>query len=435
MCDPDMMDGVTVVVKERRVEEDECSVKTRRETWGEYVDKATFGVAVLFCLFVFMSKAAMNSLGGLLLLMGLVSIGVNRRQVFKENRYLLLFLGPIGLGTVTALFSVSGGLASVASFLNDMKFFFLPLVLAASIRDEKRLGWLLGAVLLSGVVAMLCGLADPGQRVYGYFHGRHAIGRNADMLMISLLGLVAFIGNGFFRQKIGRVGVGLLICVAMLLFWGVVMSAIRGAWLGVVVGISVYSLLFNRRWLIIGGILVVIACSMGPAGRVIHEFKSIGDTTSDASNLARLQLWQAGLDFSKKHLIMGSGRETIEEQFRAFYAAQPETYQKKYPWSNTFPGNFHNSYIQLFVECGALFFMAFFMCGALILYLLIRSLAWVSASHAVYVQAALVCSSGFLVTQFFHGELVSYGGILLVLTLFGGLMVSQSTENGSSLSK
>lgn len=429
-----MTGGVRLGVKERCVEEDVCSLKSRRETWGDYLDNATFGVAVLFCLFVFMSKAAMNSLGGLLLLMGIVSMGINRRRVVKENRYLLLFLIPIGFGSVTALFSVSGGLASVASFLNDMKFFFLPIVLAPIIRDEKRLAWLFGAVVVSGIVATFWGLADPGQRVLGLFHGRHVVGRNADMLMITLLGVVAFIGNGVFRRKIGRVGMGLLVCVAMLLFWGLVMSAIRGAWLGVVVGVGVYALLFNRRFLIVGGMLVVIACTIGPTGGVVNEFKSIGDTTSNASNLARLQLWRAGLEFSKKHMVLGSGREKIDEQFKAFYAAQPETFQKKYTWSNTFPGNFHNSYIQLFVECGVLFFTVFSVCGVLILYRLIRSLAWVPSSSAVYVQAAIVCSSGFLVTQFFHGELVSYGGILLVLALFGGLMVAQRTENEITLS-
>jgi len=431
----DVIMAFKMIVKELCVEEHECSVKSRRDTWGGYLDKATFGVAVLFCLFVFMSKAAMNSLGGLLLLLGLLSMVVNRYPVFKENRYLLLFALPIGFGAVTALFSVTGGLASVASFLNDMKFFFLPLVLAGSIRDEKRLGWLFGAILFSGVVATLCGLAEPGQRVFGHFSGRHAVGRNADMLMISFLCLVTFLGHDGFRRRIGREGVGVLGCVAGLFFWGLVMSAIRGAWLGVVVGIGIYSLLFNRKILIIGCVLVVIACSFGPAGVVINEFKSIGDTTSNPSNLARLQLWRAGLDFSKNHLLFGSGREKITEQFKAFYAEQPVAYQKKYPWSNTFPGNFHNSYIQLFVECGLLFFMVFSVCGALILYRLLRSLSSVSSDHAVYVQAAIVGSSGFLVTQFFHGELVSYGGILLVLGLFGGLMVSQSTENGSVLSK
>ncbi|VFQ42598.1 o-antigen ligase-related [Desulfoluna butyratoxydans] len=411
------------------MEEQEPFVVSKRDIWGGYLDKATFGLAVLFCLFVFVSKAAMNSLGGLLLVMGLVSAGVNRQPLFKENNYLSFFLIPIGVGSVTALFSVSGGLASVASFLNDMKFFLLPVALAGVIRDEKRFGWLLGAVLLSGVVAVLWGMAEPGQRVFGLFHGRHAVGRTADMLMIPLLSIVVFLGNGYFRRKIGVVGIAVLICAGGLLFWGLIMTAIRGAWLGVILGLGVYALLFNRRCLIAGVVLVVIACSIGPAGKVITEFKSIGDTTSNHSNLARLQLWRAGLDFSKEHLFLGAGRENIDEQFSAFYASQPESYQKKYPWSNTFPGNFHNSYIQLLAECGVLFFSVFSVCGALMFYQLFRSLSWVPPEQAVYVQAAISGGAGFLASQFFHGELVSYGGILLVLVLFGGLMVSRNKEH------
>ena len=411
------------------MEEQDSIVVNRREIWGGYLDKATFGLAILFCLFVFVSKAAMNSLGGLLLLMGLASAGVNRQPLLKENKYLSFFLIPIGVGTVTALFSISGGLASVASFLNDMKFFFLPIVLASAIRDEKRFGWLLGAVLLSGVVAVSWGMADPGQRVFGLFHGRHAVGRTADMLMVTILGIVVYLGNGSFRRKIGAVWVAVLVCIGGLLFWGVIMTAIRGAWLGVILGLGVYALLFNRKCLIAGVVLVVIACSIGPAGKVITEFKSIGDTTSNHSNLARLQLWRAGLDFSKQHLFLGAGREKIDEQFKAFYASQSEAYQKKYSLSNTYPGNFHNSYIQLLAECGLLFFLVFSVCGVLIFYELIRGLAWVPPEQAVYVQAAISGGVGFLASQFFHGELVSYGGILLVLVLFGGLSVSRNREH------
>ena len=407
----------------------QIGIRSRRDKWGMYLEKATFGVAVLFFVFVFFSKAAMNSLGGLVLLLSLLSIVVNKQKIFRDNTWLVLIVVPVVVGGGAALFSESGGLLAVAGFLNRMKFVFLFFVLAAVVKDEERLWWLLGAVLLSGVSASLLGLAHPGQRVYGSFSGMHHIGRNADMLMISFLGIICFLGDSVFRRRIGTLGVGLLTCVATLFFWGIVMSAMRGTWLGFLVGIGVYSLLFNRKFLIVGGVLVVLALSMGPSGTVVKEFKSIGNTTSDSSNLARLQLWQAGLDFSKNHLLLGSGRDRITEQFTAFYYAQPEEYQRKYKRSIQFPGHFHNSYIQLFVEGGLLFFLVFVVCGTLLMYRLVRSLTADSFGEKVYVQAAIVASSGFIFAQFFHSELYSYGSALLVLVFFAGLAATRWRED------
>ena len=207
------------------------------------------------------------------------------------------------------------------------------------------------------------------------------------------------------------------------------MSGIRGAWLGFFTGFGVYALFVNRRWLVVGAVLVVIACNMGPGGQVVKEIQSIGNTTSNASNLARLQLWKAGFDFSKSHLLFGSGRDTVREQFKAFYYAQPEAYQHKYKWSIEFPGHFHNSYMQFFVEGGLLFFLTFVVCGALLLCRLFRALALKNQ----WVDVAAVASIGFLVAQCFHSELYSYGGALLMLALFGGLSVSQRVHRGSLL--
>ena len=372
----------------------------------------------------------MNSLGALLLLLGMISMGVNRQKVFKESPYLLLFAIPLAVGAGAALFSESGGLMAVAGFLNRMKFFFLPFVLAAIVKDEKRLKWLWGAVLFSGIFASLVGLADPLQRNYGSFTGMHELGRNADMLMITLLGLFAFLGHGGARARIGKKWVACLVCVAALFFWGMMMSGIRGAWLGFFVGFGVYALFVNRRWLVVGVVLVAIACSMGPGGRVVNEIRSIGNTTSNASNLARFQLWRAGFDFSKNHLVFGSGRDTVREQFKEFYYAQPEAYQHRYKLSIDYPGHFHNSYMQFFVEGGLLFFVTLIACGALLLYRLFRALTL----KKEWVDVAFAASIGFLVSQFFHSELYSYGGALLMLALFGGLSGSQWATKGSSLS-
>lgn len=408
-------------------------VLNRRQVWGRRLDNMAFGLAVAFFLSVFVSKAAMNSLGALMLLVGFLSIGVNRDRVWKSHPFVILFLIPVGVGAVAAIFSEIGGISAVGAFLNRLKFFFLPLVLASVVKDEKRLWWLFGAVLVSGVVASFVGLAEPIQRVYGRFSGMHEIGRNADMLMIVLLGLMVCLGAGSIRKKCGWLRVVLLACVVGLFFWGMMMSGIRGAWVGFIVGVGLYSLCFNRKFLVVAVVLGVLACSMGPDGRVVEEIKSIGNTTSNRSNLTRLQLWKAGVDFSKNHLLFGSGsdRGKVREQFKAFYKSQPKAYQKTYHWSIRYPGHFHNSYIQLFVEGGLLFFVVFIACGTLLMVHLSRALSAIPTEYKVYTQAAIVAASGFLSTQCFHSELYSYGGALLMLILSAGLLPLGWGENRS----
>ncbi len=265
------------------------------------------------------------------------------------------------------------------------------------------------------------GIYHPEQRIFGYFMGMHSIGRTADMLQIVSLGLIVFLGNGAFRRRIGPMAVGLLAVITALFFWGLVMGSMRGTWLGFFVGLGIYALFFNRKFLLVGGALVVLAVGMAPSGVVVNQLRSIADTTSDESNLARLQLWKSGLDFSKDHLIFGSGKEGVKAQFKRFYYDQPEAYRSKYNLSIQYPGDFHNSYIQLFVEGGLLFFLVFTGCGLLLMRRLVADAMRVSIINRVYLQAALVASVGFLVTQWFHSELYSYGGALLILILYGGL--------------
>lgn len=415
------------------MEEHERGLRSTREVWGLYLDKVAFGVAIAFFLSVFISKAAMNSLGGLLLLLGFVSIGVNRQHVFKTYPFLMLFLIPVIFGCGATLFSEIGGVKALFSLLNRLKWFVLPVILASFLKDEKRVGWIFGAVLLSGTVATLFGVSQPEQRVFGLFSGMHQIGRNADMLMICLLGIAAFLGNPVFRRSAGRVWVGIMACVAVLFFWALVMGSIRGAWLGLLVGLGVYSLLFNRTFLFVGAILIVIAVGVGPSGVVLNEFKSIGNRDSDVSNLARLELWQTGLSFSRDHMLFGSGCFRIKDQFREYYQKQPEEYHSKNFWSGQYPGDFHNSYIQLFVEGGLLFFLVFIGCGAVMLYRLLQGLGKVSREKKVYVQAAVAVSTGFLLAQFFHGELYSYGSVLFILVLFVGMAAPYWIADGRNV--
>ena len=58
---------------------------------------------------------------------------------------------------------------------------------------------------------------------------------------------------------------------------------------------------------------------MNSVGQFLQEIKSIGDIKSNNSNIARLQLWVTGVDFSLEEAVFGYGGDKIKEEFQSFY--------------------------------------------------------------------------------------------------------------------
>jgi len=385
------------------------------------LSKAIYLSLIALFVFSFVSKAGINIFGGVAYLMTLALLWRTGLRRLRDDSWWYFIVTPLLVGLLTSSFTAAGGLEETGHFLTRFKFFLLPLVIVLVARDKKAFLGLFVAVWVSALIATLYGLSQAEQRVLGGFHGVHFILRNADMLVVVVLTMLVFLLDKEFRSQ-HRKWVWLMLPSLALFSYGLVMSAARGAWLGFFIGAVAYGVLFCRRLLVAIFLVAIVIIGIASESRFMDEARSISDVSHNHSNSARLQLWQSGWDFSLNHFWLGAGHSQVEPLFLEHFNQQPAAYQERYALATQYPWDFHNSYLQILVEWGALYCAVLMACGALLFYRLYRSLDKVSSQNRCYVQAAIVVSVGYLVAQFFHNELYGYGTAIYLLLLAAGLV-------------
>lgn len=391
-------------------------------------------LAVLMVVFVgaaFFSKAALNISGGALLVLSIAWVGLYDHQFFARNVYLKYLLWVIGCGTVLAFFSKSGGLSAVGTYLNNTKFLVIPFPLAVAAQDRRwvRIGY--GVLLGSCLLSMAYGAFEHGALTYGLSNGRIPVGRYADQLMVVALALIVFVSDVFVKKSVdlwARLGLSLL---SAFLCFGLILSSQRGSWVGFVLGLLVFAVLNRKHFkmiALVGAVVLLVSVLVG--GRFFQEVKTIGDITRDMSNITRLHLWATGFDFSLEAPVLGHGGDKIKEDFRTFYYAQPTAYQERYNKAISLAGNFHNSYLQIIAESGWVYFIllaGYFFWVTRDVFL---SIARKGSPFDTPIQIMAVVTPGFLVSQFFHGDLFSYGGVAYMIVLSLGLRSWAMSQDG-----
>jgi len=394
--------------------------------------KAGLTTLIFFALIVFQSKALINLLGGFALLLSLVYIALYDRKILHTQRYLLFILLPFFIGFAFSVFSSAGAFGPLA-FLMRFKFMLLIIPMSVFIRTKRDLHLLLGAFITSGCIAVIYGILT--EQSYGTFNGFHRIGRTADMMVaISLMTFSCLMLSNFKLSLKSSFVHLLMILVFMLFSWAILMSEIRGSWLGFVIGcITLFIILFyvHRKASIFSFIIVAFVATfiyVGNIGDVKNNIKRINQQvesiihtdSNNESNNARLHLWKTGWDFSKNQFLFGTGAKQSKEMFKTFFENQPNEYQKKYYLALSYPGDYHNSYLQIYIETGAIFTLSYMAGIIFLLFIIIKSINVVRSNERKYLIAAVISSVGFLVTQIFHSDLYHYGSTAFYLVLFSG---------------
>ena len=209
------------------------------------------------------------------------------------------------------------------------------------------------------------------------------------------------------------------------------MSSMRGTWLGWTIGIILFAVLYERKVLF----LILIICSLfllSPDRKIyLEEISSIGNINekdhNNYSNNARLHLWRSGAKFALDYKLTGTGiknngmipgNKNADSYFKRFFENQSPEFQKKNHLALDYPGNFHNCYLQIMTEAGILYFILFLGSLLYILFILAFKLKYIDSKNRSYSIAIIIISAAFFVTNFFHGELHSYGANAYYLIFF-----------------
>jgi len=388
---------------------------------------------MLLALSAFISKAAVNISSGLIFFVAFLDIAVNGtyKQLVK-NRFFLAFLLPLLVGMVLSLFS-DAGISGLIFFLSRYRFFFIFIPFMTFIKEKKHLYLLFFMLNISGCLAVVYGFVNFYLKSSEFgFDGLLIIGRNSDLLAsLSLMNTILLfdfdVKNNFLKFFV-RLGlmVSLGLCIPAICIIGQ-----RGAMLGLYVGWIVYSLFFNRKFLVV---LIIVSLAgvmfVNSKNPVMIRIKSIMNLKDDASNLCRMHLLSSGIPYVvKHHLITGTGDKNPEKDFTEFFKSQDKAFQDRYVHAMELPGNFHNSFLQMAVEGGALFLAVYLAGIGYVLFYIVWGLR--ESGNKVFCMGSLVVSVAAFVTYFFHGELYRYGGMVFYMVLISGCV--RETTPGETL--
>jgi O-antigen ligase len=253
--------------------------------------------------------------------------------------------------------------------------------------------------------------------------------RTSQMIMIVVIASIVFLDDRIFRERYPKVAIIIVLLVPILLF-ALYMGSIRSTWIGLVLAILCYSVIFRPKWLVPIVLSGVAMFYINQESALSREFGSVLDFRDNISNNTRLQLWSVGLDFLDKNLMLGVGKTGIQQQFLDFYNMQPYSYKETYSLVSSSIGNFHNSYLQILIEWGVLTMGAFILSSAMLVIRLTQALRTVPQEHVVYIRVFFIVSIAYVFSQFFHNEFISYSATLYFLLMYGAIYATSRSEPG-----
>lgn len=394
----------------------------------------------MFCLLafsIFIAKPAINICYGLLMLLFILKMvqTPDKKEGFKKF-YVIILILPVIFGFILSFFSLSG-IQGAFDFLVNYRFLFLVLPFTLFIKKSKDLSIILYAMNIGVLFDLIyVVLNSDWSNPFGNIYGVHKFGRHSDMLFTLCL-----INSGFLLAKFRlrtfaenlRLNIGLTMNTA-LIFIFVILIGQRGAYIGLYIGLSVLSFLYSKRLLILLFLLTLVA-SFGAPDYVLNRTRSIIDPALE-SNSDRLQLLTLCKDFmvKKKIFLRGTGAKGMDKTIENFLAEQPPKYYQTYARVfKLYPGNFHNSYLQMAVEVGPLFVVFYLSSIAWMLYEIYKRYRVYGPDANGFIPAVLATAAGFLISQIFHEEFYRYGGLVFFIFFYGACMITEIPPGKISL--
>ncbi len=272
--------------------------------------------------------------------------------------FVFLFMLVMLFGGVA---SVGGG-ASLRQAAIYVCFMFIYFMIVSLITTKKWLSRLVAALLASGVLTALYGLYQKlsgnmetgtmDKELFGDLGGRiTSTFENSNMLGVFLIMVIPFALSYVFRpggawQKLLAATACAVMGICLIYTWS------RGAWLGLIISLFVFVLLYSPYVLPIlvpAGLLGVTAIWDRIGGNsfienFIGRFTSIL-TMSDSSSIYRLGIWRGSMKVVEEHWLTGIGIGS--EAFRTVYIRFAESGIETAVHS-------HNLFLQIIIEVGAL---------------------------------------------------------------------------------
>lgn len=289
---------------------------------------------------------------GIALLLGIAAWHTKKNGVYlsEEVKGYMKAYGVFVLLTVpSVLFSDKPG-ESIKAILDYWVWrYVLFAVIAACVHRREYLVNMLAAYLATASVEYLYTLyqvvkhVSPDGRGWGFATGLSIAGIMCILLPVAL---VILMDSGF-EKKLKKVAAFSVISI----FVGLMCNKSRGAWLTelIVVPLATFRYLKqNKKYL-----AVVLAVFLGTVGfmasnpQYVERVKSITNTTTDMSNVGRIEVWKAAQHIIQEHPIAGVGAGR-------FAGINQKVAIQNNKEISLVISHGHNNFIQITTECGVL---------------------------------------------------------------------------------
>ncbi|MGL5982188.1 MAG: O-antigen ligase family protein [Cetobacterium sp.] len=309
------------------------------------------------------SKGGVNIGLALMTLSALFFIkNIKMEKIEKEYKFimLILFLTPI-----FDYFS-AGGFESTKVTLKQMyrflPMFVAPIFLTSKERIERFMYLITGSVFINCIYGINLyrlnswNFSSRYKSITTYMDSAHALVG----LSFIVLGLIVIeLKNTKYKNLI------YLLPVYILNLWCVLLGQTRGAWLALIGGLVLFSVLSIPRKIILP-LVIVLGLGVGLGSKsfenniYVKRLQSI-KSNSDDSKKIRLLMWEASLNIYKENPIFGVGKDNSPKYYLEYFD-KTNSYSKVSQWSIPMmksvatAGNAHNMYFENLVNMGALFF-------------------------------------------------------------------------------
>jgi O-antigen ligase len=306
---------------------------------------AITGVLLLFAASCFFS-IAVNSLAlGLLAILWIAQMVVERRWNVLSTPFDWFFLAYVIAELLATAFSVN----QPQSILFSKRLLLIGVVYAVvtHLRQERDLRLFLvvllgSAVVVAGIGVVKLLLADPGEVVrLGIFQFYMT---TSELMMIALLLVLPFAIFPGVPRRVRVAGIVALVPLAIALY----ATVTRGAYLAAAAGALFIGLVGNKKMLV--PLLVIIALVVLFAPPYIEQrLASIVDP-GHPENATRLALWETGITIFKHYPVFGVGDIDLRELYDQYAEVEnPEHH-----------GHLHNVPLQVLVTLGSVGFVALY---------------------------------------------------------------------------
>ena len=279
-----------------------------------------------------------------------------------------------------------------------------------SLESQGLINFLIDLLIVAGTASACYGLYQA-YLTGGEFQGRLSVtGTRANLVTFAWGGMVVgsvTLSRLIFQGKNrGWHTTALLIILTSILF-----TYIRGAWLGLFIGLF-FLLYFKKRILIlVPPVLVIFALLFAPTS-VANRVASVVNP-EDPSTRIRVLIWKSGWEVIKDHPWTGVGFQGL----RLIYDQYPDD-----PLLKVYGANLHNNVFQIAMEMGAVGLAAWVAIWVCYFYFLFRKIRqrpldeqqqWVFYGSAAVVLAYLV--AGTFETVFYDSEITMMVYFLMAL--------------------